>query len=493
MDAEKLGPADKIIQSVLTYTDHLVHGRPGLVVKDGRTNIGVRWDFATYKEEGDPKQKVVYRLTKDGKKTVRTRAGVLAADGKTVRVDVTPNSNEVGEWRTAGIFPEVAVWMYRQVAEIWKIDNEFAARWASYQFTQEHRDLKVILAAFMLVQSRKGVPIMENGKVSFYDEDFRDVGEAMMLIYKKDVSLNPKLILRIREVLEVPGVAEINRELGFGKSLREPVLGRWPKVAGKWIRYREENPKLLDGLMKSGFRSTVMTMCSRAGYRPESPAFFRTLRWKQQQAKDGRRQLAIGEAVKAAETWEGLTEEQICEKIVKEKPGYKRLVSLIPQKTGLTRAIMAAAIEAGSLSHKDLIIATPTLEELGMLEIQDVKLRWDAAMRSANDMRAANIALRVKSKAVKEQLEGCCGACFTEGSGRSDKEPALLRHRRPFRFYGSCHHSSYRATHQTIAGIPCRQAACGVLQHPRQRGQVQGTHSGRCCAGLCRCQRFRRY
>ena len=73
---------------------------------------------------------------------------------------------------------EVAQWMYSQVAEVWKMDNEFAARWASYQFGQEIRDMKVILAAFMLVQSRKGEPSTTNGKLEFYDDDYRDIGEA---------------------------------------------------------------------------------------------------------------------------------------------------------------------------------------------------------------------------------------------------------------------------------------------------------------------------
>jgi len=401
MNQENLGPAEKIIQSVLTYTDHCVHNRPGIVAQDGRTTIGVRWDFATYKVEGDAKEKIAYRLSKLGKKTVSTRAGILGDDGK-----VREGGRVVGEWRGAGLYPEVASWMYRQVADVWRMDNEFAARWASYQFKQEHRDLKVILAAFMLVQSRKGEPVVENGSVSFYDDDYRDVGEAMMLTYKKDeLGMNPRLLLRIREVLEVPAIAAINRELSFCRSAREPALGRWPKVVHKWLKYREQNPKMLEGLIKAGLRSTVMLLCSRSGYKPATSSFFQVLRWKQGQSKDGRRKIAIGQAVTAAESWDGLSEEQICRKIVTDKPGWKRLASLVPPKVGITRAVMAAAIEAGCLSDKDLVIVTPTIEELGLMQVKDVRERWEKAVRMANDMRAANIAARVKGKAVKEKLE----------------------------------------------------------------------------------------
>lgn len=405
---ENLGPAERIIQALLAYTDHAVHNRPGLVVTDNRFNVGVRWEPVTHKEEGEAKEKVVYKLTKQGKKTVKTRAGVMQPNGKVVEA-----GREVGEYRPAGLFPEVAVWMYKQVAEVWKLDNEFAARWASYAFGQEHRDLKVVLAAFMLCQSRKGDPVVDAGKVAFYDEDFRDVGEAMCLLSRKDgKDFNPKLLLRVHDLLSLPGIAAINRELGFGRSARRPCYGRWDKAVEKWLRHRESNPKMLEGLMKAGFRSTVMQLARTVGYKPESSKFFEILRWKQAQAKDGRRQLAIGQEMAAAETWAGMAEVQICEKIMKDKPNFKRVVGLLPKEVGVTRAIMAAAIEAGSLSDKDLIIYTPTLEELGLLEVQDIKDRWNKAIRAADDMRAANIATRVKSKDTQEQLKGAADSAL---------------------------------------------------------------------------------
>lgn len=400
MDAGTLGPLERIIQTLLAYTDHAVHNRPGMTVTDAASPVGVRWSPVTHKVEED--KKVVYRLDKQGKKTVKTKVGTLWADN-TIRTD---DRRKVGEYRPAGLFPEVVTWMYRQVAEVWKLDNEFSARWASYAFGQEHRDLKVVLAAFMLVQSRKGDPVVENGKVAFHDEDFRDIGESMMLITRKDgKDLNPKLLLRIRDVLTLPAVAEINRELGFGRSARHAFLGRWEKAVEKWLRYREQNPKMLEGLVKAGFRTTVMDLCRSVSYKPDSPKFFETLRWKQAQSKDGHRTIAIGAEVAKAESWDGLTEEQICEKIVAEKPNYKRIVGLLPKTIGVTRAIMAAAIEAKSLSDKDLIIATPTLEELGLLQVQDIRERWEKATKSAEDMRAANIASRVKNKETAEKLQ----------------------------------------------------------------------------------------
>ena len=395
---ESLGPAEIIIQSLLTYSDHLYHGRPGIVVPDARATIGVRWDPVTHKEEEGVK--TVYRLAKVGKKQTRIAIGTMNGDNK-----VKDGRTNVGLYRKSGLFPEVVGWFYKQVADVWKMDNEFAARWASFAFRQEHRDLKVVLAAFLLVQSRKGDPVMDGGELLFADEDYRDVGEAMLLLQEKGKDLNPKLLLRIWEILMLPEIAAINRELGFGKSAKHAFLGRWPKAIEKWLRYREENPKMLEGLVKAGFRTTVMTLARRIGYKPTSAKFFETLRWKQKQADDGRRDLAIGKAVKAAESWDDLDEAGVCELIEKTKPNWKRIVGLLPRKIGITRAVMAAAIETGSLSDKDIIILTPTLEDLGLLKIQEIKERLTSALAKADDMRAANIARNVRSKDLKEKLE----------------------------------------------------------------------------------------
>lgn len=399
---EALGPAERIIATLLQMTDHMVHNRPGLVSKVVGT-FGAKWEPCTWVQEGD--DKVVYCVSKVGTKSVKTRAGVLQADGKVIEKGVT-----LGEYRKPNdrnkLFPEIAVYLYRQVADIFKMDNEFAARWASYAFVQENRDLKVILSAFMLVQNRAGNPVVEDGEVLFHDDDFRSVGEAMFLIKGKgNASMDPKLLERVGDLLKLEGIAAINRELGFGKSGKNAALGRYEKAVQKWLAFREQNPKMLEGLVKGGMRNTVIDLARRVHYKPTTEGFYEILRWKQKQATDGRRVLAIGKEVAAAESWDGLTEAEVCQKIVTDKPGFKRLVGLLPRKVGLTRAVMAAAIEAGSVSDKDLILLTPTLEELGLLTVEPFATKWKAALQKAEDQRATNIARNVKTVAAREGLQ----------------------------------------------------------------------------------------
>jgi len=396
---EALGPAERIIGAMQTHAGHMHHGRTGVVVRDN-SPVGATWFPAVKRKEGD--KTLIYREAKVGKRRQRTKLGMLWADD-TVRDD---NRRKLGEFRTPGIFTEAAVWMYKQAVEVWKVDSQFAAKWASWQYAQDHRDMKVVLAALMLVQSKKGDPVKEGDEVLFLDDDFRDVGEAMLLTYdkKSGINLDAKQLLRVRKVLELPEVAEINRELGFGRSLRRPFLGRWPKAVEKWLRYRERNPQLLEGLVKAGYRKTVINLARQVGYKPDSPQFFKTLRWRQDQTDDGRRSMAIGEAVAEAESWDDLSEEQICERIVADKPSIK-VISGRLGATGLTRAVLLAAVEAGSFSDKDLIIYSPTFEDLGLLKIKVVKEKRDAALAKANDMRAANIASRMRSKEEREKLE----------------------------------------------------------------------------------------
>jgi len=397
---EALGPAERLIQTITQYTDHMTHNRPGLVVSDTRQKIGVRWDPATWLIEDGIKN--VYRVYKIHGKVTKTKVGVLNGTN-----EVKEGNRVVGTFREAGLFPEVASYLYDQISEVWKLDNEFAAKWASWAFEkEENRDLKVLLAAFLLVQNRFGEPI-KDGDASFRDEDYRAVGEALCLSKpkKQGGSFNPRMLLRIGQVLRLQGIVETNRKLGFGRSQRSAALGRYALMVHKWLRHCEVNQKIFTKMVKNGFRTGIMALARSIGYKPESDKFFEILRWKQVQSKNGHRTMAVGKKVKKAKTWKGFTEVQICEDIVKEQMGYKKIVGMLPSEIGLTPAIMSAAIESGCLSDADLIILTPTLEELGLLTKADILARWQQAMDKATNQRALNIVKNVRSTVAKEGLE----------------------------------------------------------------------------------------
>jgi hypothetical protein len=126
------------------------------------------------------------------------------------------------------------------------------AHFASYALVEtDWRDLKVACAALMLVQGRSGQPVHDDdGAVAFRDDDFRAIGEAMLLHYAKKSTrmMTPKAVLRVAELLETPEIAAMNRKAGFGDpAAKNAPLGRWNRAATKWLAARETNVPMLEG------------------------------------------------------------------------------------------------------------------------------------------------------------------------------------------------------------------------------------------------------
>jgi len=358
------GPAERLLDLVLNSSAHLWHNRPGL-------DVGGVWQAAR------------------GKKPAR---------GASAGTPVEP-----------GLFEPAAATLYGKLVDIYLLNADLMAHFASYVLKKtEWRDLKVACAALMLVQKRYGAPVKdEKGEVAFFDDDLRIIGEAMVLSYEKKSThmLTPKAVLRIAELLETPAIAELNRIAGFADpAARSAPLGRWPRVAEKWLRTRERNPAMLAGLAKAGYKETIKKIARKIGYKPDSQVFFEALGWKQKQADGGHREVGLFDLkITKKQSFESLSEAEICEAIVDQKLGFKDAVGRLPKGMGLTPAIMVTLLP--SLSDRDLRILTPTIEELGLLADAEVRTRWEKAISTSTDQRSLNIAKNVRSKDVKEKLE----------------------------------------------------------------------------------------
>lgn len=361
-EAQK-GPAERLLDLVLSSSAHLWHNRPGF-------DDGGLW----YAKRG-------------AKRDLATRA-----------TPVKP-----------GLFVPAAVRLYAGLLDIYGLNAELMARFASYALTQtEWRDLKVACAALMLVQPHAGQPIKDDvGSVAFRDDDLRAVGEAMALFYEKKSTkmLTPKAVLRIAELLEVPEIAALNRAAGFAEpGSTKPQLGRWKRAATRWLAFREKNLPMLRGLVKAGYKETIKNIARKSGYKPESAAFFEVLGWKQKQTDEGHRTIGMSNLnLQKRERFDGLSEAEICEAIVTQRLSHKDVVGRLPEDVGLTPAIMVALLP--SLSDRDLRMLTPTLEELGLMTEPEVRQRWEKAIAEATDQRALNIAKNVRSKELRSKLE----------------------------------------------------------------------------------------
>lgn len=376
----QLGPAEKLLDLVLSSSAHLWHNRPGIEV------AGV-WQ-------------------------PRPKAGSVRARGAK---DVKP-----------GLHEAAAVKLYEKLLEIYGLNVDLFAHFAAYALKEtDWRDLKVAVAALMLVQSRSGQPIKEDdGEVSFYDDDLRAQGEAMLLFYEKKSTrmMTPKAVLRVAQLLENERIAALNRKAGFGDpASKKAPLGRWKRAAQRWLQFRESNPAMLKGLVKAGFKETIKDLARKAGYKPASQAFFEILGWKQKQAEGGHRTVGLGELKLAKqERFDGLSEAEICEAIETQRLTYKDVVGRLPKDLGLTPAIMAALLP--SLSDRDLRILTPTLEELGLMTDPEIRARWEKSIASATDQRALNIAKNVRNKELRDKLEEAADAAARNAVKEATKD-----------------------------------------------------------------------
>ncbi len=358
----QLGPAERLLDLVLNASSHLWHNRPGLDVN------GVWHAARASKQRGTP---------------------------------VKP-----------GLFVPAARGLYARLLEIYKLNADLMAHFASYALLEsEWRDLKVASAALMLVQGKSGQPIKEDdvkgGPVAFYDDDYRAIGEAMLLFYAKKSTrmLTPKGVLRVAELLEAPEIAAMNRAAGFGDAAGgKAPLGRWKRAATKWLAAREKNRVMLEGLVRAGYKETIKKIARKAGYKPETQAFFEILGWKQKQAEGGHREVGLKDLkLEKRERFDGVSEAEICERIEHDRLSYKDVVGRLPKDVGLTPAIMVALLP--SLSDRDLRMLTPTLEELGLMTEPSIREKWEKAVLSSTDQRSLSTAKNVKSKVLKEKLE----------------------------------------------------------------------------------------
>lgn len=360
LPTEQLGPAEKLLDLVLNASAHLWHNRPGV-------DIGGVWHPAK---------------------------GRRAGEGTPV---------------APGLFVPAAENIYGRLLDIFELNADLMAHFASYALTKsDWRDLKVACAALMLVQPRSGQPVKDDdGSVAFHDEDYRAIGEAMLLHYEKKSTrmMTPKAVLRVAELLETPSIAELNRTAGFADpASSKPPLGRWAKAATKWLRMREANMPMLEGLVRAGFKETIKKIARKVGYKPQSDRFFAVLGWKQSQSEGGHRELGLdGLELEKRDRFDALSEAEICEAIVTQRLAYKDVMGRLPSDVGLTPAIMVACLP--SLSDRDLRQLTPTLEELGLMAEPEIRDAWERAIESSTDQRGLNIAKNVQSKELKERLE----------------------------------------------------------------------------------------
>ena len=281
-------------------------------------------------------------------------------------------------------------------------DPIFLARLTSYAFKKlESKDLKVVLTFLSCLSDADGTPFLAGSELK--KPNLRVIGQAAFN------ELDPKLAVRVLTL------ANSKRAVGrFGKATHftRPLK----TAAEKYVRFREANPKSLEGIYKAGLANTFKSIYRIARVAP-SPEACRVLRWKQKPGFPG---AGVDRAAPTAFDFTGLTDVQIAEKIQRERLKPQPVLGALKDK--ISPVIAAAILE--QCTGDQAVVLTSLFEEQGLLKNKEVKAVYEQKLSTAknaldrvdriqSDLDVATKELMEKARAgVRKEQVGDIGKIF---------------------------------------------------------------------------------
>lgn len=253
--------------------------------------------------------------------------------------------------------------LLNEFAALAEKDPEFLARFTSYAFKKlDSKDLKVVSTFVNFLNDADGTPFSPGSK--YKKPNFRIVSQAALQ------QLDPKMVERVVELA--------SRKMAIGTKYREGRRKSPSIVTGvtKYVRFREVNPKSLEGIKKIGFSKRFQKLYRFAQIKPSEEAA-KILGWKQGSIKKGN---VIRVEKKKFFAFEGLTELQVAEKIRNEKiPALTALSALNDVK--LSPVIAAAIFEQAS--GDQVVILRALFDEQGLLKYKEIQELFKEKIKTA--------------------------------------------------------------------------------------------------------------
>lgn len=239
-------------------------------------------------------------------------------------------------------------------------DPYFLAHFASYAVKNlDSKDLKVIAAFANSLSDADGTPFI-TGKDSqgkpIYSPTYKKPN--LRLVSQAAVQeFDPKLVNRIIEIANLKQSIGSRREAThFANSLKTAIR--------KWVRFREQNPKALEGMKKSGFAPTFKNIYRMMHMKPSQEAA-EILGWRQGSTKKGN-----VEKIEKRNLidFKGLTDIQIAQKIRDEKIPVLGAMGALPDK--ISPVVAAAILEQAS--GNQAVILRNLFDSQGLLKDKEV-------------------------------------------------------------------------------------------------------------------------
>lgn len=231
-----------------------------------------------------------------------------------------------------------------------KNDPYFLAHFTSYAITKlDSKDLKVVSIFINALSDADGTPFSEGSK--YKKPNLRLISQAGLQY------LDPKLVDRIVKIA--------NSKMSFG-DLRETT--HYPTslktAVRKYLKFRESNPKAMEGINKSGLSPTVKNIYRIAQIKP-SEDMCGYLGWKQGSVKKGNVKFFNK---KQLINFKGLKELEIANKIRQEKIPVMGALGALPNK--ISPVIAVALLE--QCSGNQAVILRGLFDSQGLLKHKEV-------------------------------------------------------------------------------------------------------------------------
>jgi hypothetical protein len=238
-------------------------------------------------------------------------------------------------------------------------DPEFLARFTSYAMNKlDSKDLKVVSIFANSLSDADGTPFSPGSK--FKKPNYRAVSQAAIQ------QLDPKLVGRV--------VSLANRKVELGSRPKGTHFSRSLKTAiKKYLKYRETNPKAIEGIKRSGLSKRYMNLYRNIHLSPSKEAA-EILGWKQ---KDG----SVTTVKKGTFDFRGLSDLEVAQKIRSEKLPPQSVLGALPDK--LSPVVAAAVLEQAS--GDQAVILSNMFEQQGLLKNKEVKKVYGEKIKTAKN------------------------------------------------------------------------------------------------------------
>lgn len=262
-------------------------------------------------------------------------------------------------------------------SELAEKDPLFLARFTSYAFKKlDSKDLKVVATFMSSLSDADGTLFVKGGE--YHKPNWRLIAQAAFC------ELDPKLALRVLQLA--------NKKYAIGSRQAGTHFSRHLKTAArKYIRYREANPKALEGIKKAGMGNMFKSLYRIARVAPSSEAV-KILRWKQKPGFPG----SNVEIKKSMFDFKGLGDVEIAKKIRKEGLKPQAILGALPNK--ISPVIAAAILE--QCSGDQAVVLTSLFEEQGLLKNPEVLALYEEKIHTAK--QALDRVERIKQQMAEE-------------------------------------------------------------------------------------------